>query len=112
MAILFMAIVIPVALGALRVAAMAGEAGQRKMVAARIASNKLNELKVENLLMGGAQRGVVQEGGVSYMWRESSELWTGDSISRMTLASVIVDYHVQDKSCSVKLSTLVPPVAQ
>ena len=44
-ALLFLAIVIPVTLQGLRVASMAGEVGQRKMIAARIGNKVLNELK-------------------------------------------------------------------
>jgi hypothetical protein len=107
-AILFMAIVIPVALGAMRVASMAGEASQRKLVAARIANKVLNELRVQNQLLG-AQRGLVQENGVSYTWSTTSQFWTGDPISRMSVATVAVNYEVAGRACSIRLSTLMPP---
>jgi hypothetical protein len=111
--IVFMAIVIPVALGAMRVASMAGEASQRKLVAARIANKVMNELRVEHMLQGGGQRGLVQENGVSYTWFASSTFWTGDTVSRMSVATVAVDYLVgaggKERHCTVLLSTLVPP---
>src|ERR1700683_344341 len=44
-AMLFMAIVIPVAMEGLRMASLGGEVAQRKMVAARLASKIINELK-------------------------------------------------------------------
>jgi hypothetical protein len=108
-AVMFMAIVIPVALGAMRVASMAGEAGQRKLVAARIANRVLNDLKVENQLQAGGQRGVEQEKGVTYTWTEKNTLWNLDPQSRMTLATVTVAYNVAGHQCSVDLSTLIPP---
>ena len=105
---LFMVIVIPVALGAMRVAAMAGESAQRKLVAARIATREINELRVENLLLTGGSRGVVTEDGVSYTWSEKTEFWSGDSYTRMYQATVSVDYAVAGRRCEVQMSTLVP----
>jgi len=108
-AILFMAIVIPVALDALRVASLAGEAGQRRVVAARIANRVLNDLKVENQLQSGGQRGVVQENGVAYSWTEQNSFWSQDPASQMTLATVSVQYSVAGRPCTVRMSTLSPP---
>jgi len=111
-ATLFMVVVIPVALGAMRVASMAGEAGQRKLVAARIATKVINDLRVENLLQNGGQRGIVQEDGVAYTWSQSSAFWTVDPLSQMYLATITVEYKVAGRRCSVQLSTLVPPAIQ
>ena len=111
-ATLFMVVVIPVALSAMRVASMAGEAGQRKLVAARLATKIINDLRVENLLQNGGQRGVVYEDGVSYSWSQSSEFWTTDPLSRMYLATITVAYNVAGRHCNVQLSTLVPPAIQ
>ena len=110
MAVMFMAVVIPVALGAMRVASMAGEAGQRKLVAARIGNRVLNDLIVEHMVQnGGGQRGIVQEKGVTYTWTEKNTMWSADPASRMTLATVTVTYNVAGHPCSVELSTLSPP---
>ena len=109
-ATLFMVVVIPVALNAMRVASMAGEAAQRKLVAARIANGKLNELKVTNQLLNGGQRGVVWENGVAYTWTQKSEFWNSDSVSRMTLGTVMVEFSVAGRHCNVELSTLAPPL--
>jgi hypothetical protein len=108
--VVFMAIVIPVALGAMRVATLAGETAQRRLVAARVANKVLNDLRVENFLQnGGGQRGVVQENGVTYTWTEKNSLWSLDPASRMTLATVSVAYNVAGHPCKVELSTLSPP---
>jgi len=111
-ATLFMVVVIPVALSAMRVASMAGEAAQRKLVAARIATKVINELRVENLLLSGGQRGVFQENGVSYSWSQKTEFWTGDPLSRMYLATITVEYLVAGRHCDVQLSALVPTPTQ
>ncbi len=111
-ATLFMVVVIPVALNAMRVASMAGEAAQRKLVAARIANGKLNELKVTNQLLNGGQRGVVWENGVAYTWSQRSEFWNADPVSRMTLGTVVVEFSVAGRHCNVELSTLAPPLTQ
>jgi hypothetical protein len=111
-ATLFMVVVIPVALGAMRVASMAGEAGQRKLVAARIATKFINELRVENLLQNGGQRGVVQEDGVAYTWFQTSEFWNADPLSQMYMATITVNYKVAGRPCTVQLSTLLPPPTQ
>jgi hypothetical protein len=108
-ATLFMVVVIPVALNAMRVASMAGEAAQRKLVAARIANGKLNELKVTSQLLNGGQRGIIWENGVSYTWTQKSEFWNADPVSRMTLGTVMVEYSVAGRHCNVELSTLAPP---
>jgi hypothetical protein len=105
---LFMVIVIPVALGAMRVAAMAGETAQRKLVAARICTREISELRVENLLLNGGNRGVVTEDGVSYTWSQKTEFWSGDNYTRMYQATVLVEYFVAGRHCEVQMSTLVP----
>jgi type II secretory pathway pseudopilin PulG len=107
-AMLFMAVVIPVALSGIRVAAQAGETAQRKVVAARIATRVINMLRIQNELQGG-QRGMVTEDGVEYDWSQESEFWSADPLSRMYLSTVTVRYRVAGHQCSVQMSTLVPP---
>src|SRR5208282_1234207 len=107
-AMMFMAIVIPVAVQGLRIASLAGEVGQRKIVAARIGNKILNELKVTGQLRNTSQSGVVQEGGLQYKWSVRSELWTEDATSPMTLATLTVAYTAQGKNYDIRLSTLLP----
>ena len=111
-ATLFMVVVIPVALNGMRVASLAGESAQRKLIAARIANTTINRLRVENLLLGGGQRGVVQEDGVSYSWSQQTEFWTADAMSRLYISTITVQYSVAGRRCSVQLSALVPPSMQ
>ncbi len=103
---LFMAVVIPVAMEGLRTASLAGEVSQRKMIAARIANEKINELKVMGLLQNSSQSGVVQEDGLSYRWTVKNEMWTGDTLVQMTMPTLIVSFTAQGKTYDVRLSTL------
>ena len=59
-ALAFMAIVIPVAVEGLRIANLAGEVGQRKAVAARIADRVLNDWIIGSRMQGAAQSGTAR----------------------------------------------------
>jgi type II secretory pathway pseudopilin PulG len=108
-ALFFLAIVIPVALQGLHVASVAGEVGQRKMIAARIGNKVLNELKVMGQLQGTSQTGAVQERGITYRWSVRSQPWTEDTLSQMTMATLTISFTVQGRNYDVHLSTLLPP---
>jgi prepilin-type N-terminal cleavage/methylation domain-containing protein len=103
-ALTLMAIVIPVAVDAMRLANLAGQVGQRKAVAGRIAERVLNESLVTGQLRGATQNGVVQEGAQQYQWAIRSEAWSQDA---MSLVTVQVTYPVQGRDYQVGLSTLV-----
>jgi type II secretory pathway pseudopilin PulG len=107
-AMLFMAIVIPVAMQGLRIASLAGEVSQRKVVAARIGNKILNELKVTGQLQSSGQSGVVKEGALQYQWSVRSQMWTEDTTSPMRLVTLTVTYVAQGKNYEVHLSTLLP----
>jgi type II secretory pathway pseudopilin PulG len=111
-AMLFMAVVIPIAMQGLRLASLAGEVAQRKMVAARIANKVLNELKVTGRLQSSGQSGVVQESGLTYRWTVKNEAWTEDPLVQMTVATLIVSFTAQGKPYDVRLSTLQAPQTQ
>src|SRR5438046_10718988 len=78
-ALAFMAIVIPVAVDGLRVANRAGQVGQRKAVAARIAERVLNELVITGQFRSTTQSGTVREGVQADQWCMRSEPWPMDS---------------------------------
>ena len=103
-ALTLMAIVIPVAVDAMRLANLAGQVGQRKAVAGRIAEGVLNESIVTGQLRGATQNGVIQEGAQQYQWSIRSEPWSQDA---MRLVTVQVRYPVQGRDYEVRLSTLV-----
>src|SRR6478736_5440644 len=102
-ALLFMAIVIPVALQAMRVASRAGVLAERKREAARVAEKILNESIVTTNWNKSALSGTIQEADREYRWQLRNESW---SESNMRLLSVEVDFPVQGEDYSVKMSTL------
>jgi type II secretory pathway pseudopilin PulG len=102
-AMLFLAIVIPVAVEALHISSLAGEVAARKSAAARIADRVINESIVLTNWDNGTQNGTVAEGVVDFHWTLSSQIWPQDA---MQLLTVQVTYQAQGKDYSVKLSTL------
>ncbi len=104
-ALLFMAIVIPVALQGLRIASRAGEVAERKRDAARVAERILSEMIVTTNLNNSATSGRLNEAGRDYRWSMSTESWnpTDTTIQQM---SVSVTFPVQGQDYSVRLSTL------
>ncbi len=103
-ALLFMAIVIPVALEGLRIASLAGQVGERKAVAARVADRVLNEFAVTGALPGGNDSGSIMEGPYEYRWSVESGAWLDDAT--VQLKTVKVMYQVQGRDYEVTLSTL------
>jgi type II secretory pathway component PulJ len=104
-ALLFMAIVIPVAMQGLMIASRAGSVSERKATGARLAENKLNELVVTGQWQSAAQRGTIEEGLQSYPWRLQADPWREDG--DMRLVSVIVTVPVQGQDYEVQITTLV-----
>ena len=106
---MFMAIVIPVAVQGLRIASLAGEVGQRKVVAARIADRVLNELVTTGQWQRSTQNGTAQEGLREYRWTVRLEPWNQGALRVMT---VQVFFPVQGQEYDVHLSTIVDPTVQ
>ena len=104
-ALLFMAIVIPVAVQGLHVASRAGSVAERKAIGARRAETKLNELIVTGQWQSSAQKGTVQDGWQSYTWQLQTEPWVEDATMR--LVTVQVSVPVQGRDYEVAVSTLV-----
>jgi type II secretory pathway pseudopilin PulG len=100
-ALLFMAIVIPVAVEGLRVASRAGEMAERKSVAMRVADQVLNQRVVSDPAVGSA--GAVQDGPIQYRWRLQEEAWTEAALQVVTAE---VTFPVQGSEFEVRLSTL------
>ena len=101
-ALAFMAIVIPVAIEGMRTANLAGQVGQRKAIAGRIADRVLNEWLVGQS-QTASQNGTVQEGALQFRWSIRVQAWNKDS---MRIATARVDYTVQGNSYDVQMSTL------
>ena len=102
-ALLFMAILLPVTVEAVRIASRAGQVGERKLVAARVAERVLNELLVTGGLRQNSGSGRIEERDRGYDWTMRSESWTED---QMNLVTITVTYEVQGKEYDVKLATL------
>jgi glycerol uptake facilitator-like aquaporin len=102
-AMLFLAIVIPVAVEALHVSSLAGEVAARKGAAARIADRVMNESLVTTNWASGAQSGTVSEGALDFNWTLTAQSWPQDS---MQILTAVVKFQAQGKDYSVKLSTL------
>src|SRR5277367_6233378 len=104
-AMLFMAIVIPVALQGLRIASRAGAVAARKGVAVQLAESKLNELIVTGQWHNSGQGGACGPQWPGYQWTVKNETWTGDTtLNNLRLITVEVAYPVQGQNYNVRLS--------
>ena len=115
-AMLFLAIVIPVAVEALHVSSLAGEVAARKGVAARIADRVINENLVTTNWTGGGQSGTISEGVLDFKWTLTTQTWPQGPSQTLTpqsgqpvpmqMLSVKVDFPAQGRDYSVTLNTL------
>lgn len=105
-ALVFMAIVIPVAIQGLRIAARAGEVAQRKAEAGRVAERLLNEIIITGQAQQASQRGTALEGGREYQWQLLKESWRVDALQVLTMQ---VLFSAQGVEYDVRLSTLWDP---
>ena len=103
-AMLFLAIVIPVAVHALTVANRAGTLADRKRIAAQLANRQLTEAVVTDAWRDAEQEGDFGEDWPGYKWKMAEEAWEEDTLRLLT---VTVFYTVQQREYSVRLSTLV-----
>ena len=108
-ALLFMAILIPVTLEAVRVASRAGQVSARKAVAQRIGERVMNELFVTDGFRQSGATGQIEERRRTYEWSMRSESWTEDNLNVIT---VTVAYEVQGREYEVTLATLFDPNIQ
>jgi hypothetical protein len=107
-ALMFMAIVIPVALEAMHIASGAGENAARRNEAAMVAERLLNESIVTGDWSGGIQKGSLRQGMHEFEWALEDESWNED-MSQFSIhqVSIEVKYWTQGRERSVRLSTLV-----
>ncbi len=107
-ALVFMAIVIPVALEALSIASRAGEVAARKSEAALVAERILTESIITTNWQTAVQNGVARQGIKDFRWALRTEPWNEDPRqSDLRLLTVEVTFPAQGQDYSVKLSTLV-----
>ncbi len=115
-AMLFLAIVIPVAVEALHTSSLAGEVAARKGAAARIADRILNESLVTTNWTSGMQSGTVSEGALDFKWTLTTQTWPPGPVQTLTpqsgppvpmqILSVTVNFPAQGRDYSVTLNTL------
>ncbi len=107
-ALLFMAIVVPVAMEGLHIASLAGAVAQRKGEAARIAQRVLNESLITTNWSQSLQSGTTIEGQRQFRWTLRSDPWSQDPAQNvLRQLSVEVTFTAQNREYAVKLSTLV-----
>jgi hypothetical protein len=108
-ALLFMAIVVPVAIEGLHIASLAGAVAERKGEAARVAQRVLNESLVTTNWNQSVQSGTVIEGQRKFDWTLHSDPWTQDPNNQnaITQLSVDVTFTAQNRPYTVSMSTLV-----
>jgi len=107
-ALLMMSIVVPVTMQAVSVASRAGVMGQRKAAAMRVADRVLNEMAITGEGLSGSTSGSIAEGDTAYVWNLTSESWSEDPL---TLVTVTVQFVVQGDTYAVSASTLIDPNA-
>ncbi len=107
-ALMFMAIVIPVAVDALRIASLSGEFATRKAEAARVADQILNE-SIVTTNWNSAMNSTVIENGHEFRCTLNSQNWLQDST--MLLLTAEVSFSAGGRQCSVRLNTLVNPAS-
>jgi type II secretory pathway pseudopilin PulG len=107
-ALLFMAIVIPVAIEGMHIASRAGTVAARKGEAARVAQRLLGEALVTTNWNQTVQSGTLTEGQREFTWTLQSDPWTWDpNQNSMRQLSVEVKFTAQNQPYSVRMSTLV-----
>src|SRR4030095_16059558 len=86
-ALVFMAIVIPVAVQGLRIASLAGEVAERKAQALRVAERVLNEALVVTNTVIASQAGTLQERDRNYRWSVRAQPWVQSSTNQWVAGS-------------------------
>lgn len=107
-ALVFMAILIPVALEGLHIASRAGEVAARKSEAALVAEKVLNESIVTTNWNTTVQNGTVRQGNRDFRWTLRNDPWDKDpnqTVIRLLSAEVV--FSAQGRDYSMRMSTLV-----
>lgn len=103
-AMLFMAIVIPVAVQGIMIANRAGAVAQRKRVATQLADRLLAETILTESWRDGDSEGDFGEDWPRYRWALSTDYWSEDETMRCVRVQVF--YVVQEQEYNVQLETL------
>lgn len=103
-ALLFTAIVVPVALQGITLAHRAGVLAEHKVTTLRLADAHMNELIVTQAWKRGLREGTFGEEWPGYQWSLDESVWMEDNMRMLTLR---VTYHSQGQTYWESLSTLV-----
>ncbi len=103
-AMLFVAIVLPVAVRGITLANRVGVLAERKQVAAQLADNLLTEFIVTEEWRNSNDRGDFEPDWPQYSWTFNDAAWDEDT---MRLLTVEVFFEVQGRQHSVRISALV-----
>jgi prepilin-type N-terminal cleavage/methylation domain-containing protein len=107
-ALVFMAIVVPVAIEGLNVASRAGEVAVRKGEAGLLAERILNESVATTNWSQAMQTGNLRQGIRDYKFTVRNETWSEEpSQNDVRLLSVEITYAVQGRDYTFSMSTLV-----
>src|SRR6266571_5263197 len=107
-ALVFMAILIPVALEGLSIASRAGEVAARKSEAALVAERVLNESVVTTNWNSTVQNGTVRQGFRDFRWTLRNDPWDKDpNQTAIRLLAVEVTFSAQGRDYLVRMNTLV-----
>src|SRR5947209_1287554 len=79
-ALVFMAIVIPVAMQGIQIANRAGVVAQRKGIAVQLANSQLQELFTNNNWQNSGSSGNFGADWRDYRWRLTNQAWTKDPL--------------------------------
>ena len=103
-AMVFVAILVPVAIEGVQIASRAGVVADRKRVAAQLADRLLSEMAVtEDWRYGNDEGDFEEDAPGGYRWVLETGAWEKDT---MRTLSVEVFFIVQGREYSVRLSTL------
>ena len=108
-AMVFIAVVIPVAMRGLATANRVGVVAERGGLATQLAEQKLNELVVTDEWRNSQKQGDFGEEYPGYRWILEDSAWEADT---MKVVSVEVFFPAQGREYSVVLSTLVEEAEQ
>ncbi len=104
-AMVFVAIVLPVAVGGIGLAARMSESGERRRTAVALADSLLTELAVTGDWRTSAGEGDFEDDWPGYRWELEDEAWEEDA---MRVVTIEVFYPVAGREQSVRLTTLMP----
>lgn len=103
-AMLFMAVVIPVAVRAMTISNRSGIVAERKRVAMRLADTILTESVLTESWRDGEVQGDFEGEWPGYSWVIEDDVWEEDT---MRVITAEVFFEVQGREYSVRISTLV-----